>query len=57
MCLSESVYDRHSFQSEIGHFLFQSSTPISNLDTKVLLKYLQRELKVIVYDEEVIVHS
>ena len=57
MRLSESVYNRYSFQSEIGHFVFQSSTPISNLDTKVLLKYLRRELQVIVYDEGVTVHS
>jgi len=55
MRLCELVYDHLSFRSVFGPLIFRSSQP-SDLDIKVLLKYLQRELKVIVYDNEVITH-
>lgn len=55
MRLCELVYDHLSFRSVFGPLIFRSSQP-SNLDIKVLLKYLQRELKVIIYDDEVITH-
>jgi len=53
MRLCELVYDHLSFRSVFGPLLFRSSQP-SDLDIKVLLKYLERELKVIVYEDEVI---
>jgi hypothetical protein len=56
MRLSESVYDHLSFRSVFGPLLFPPSRPATDLDIKVLLKYLQSELKVIIYDEEVIVY-
>lgn len=56
MRLSELVYDHPSFRSVFGRSLFPSSQLVTDLDIKVLLKYLQRELKIIVYDDEVITH-
>lgn len=52
--LSNSVYDLVSFRTQFGHLVFPSSAqPATNLDVKVLLRYLDRDRKVVVHTNEV----
>lgn len=52
--LSNSVYDLVSFRAQFGHLIFPSSEqPATDLDIKVLLRYLDRDRKVVVYTDEV----
>lgn len=52
--LSNSVYDLVSFRAQFGHLVFPSSAqPATDLDIKVLLRYLDRDRKVVVFKDEV----